>query len=72
MMQENKNEIENIMQPTILQDNADNLEQQFSQLLNVIEQNRMSASAAVNQKQLQTAWTVGGYVSKKIKTQQWG
>jgi len=48
------------------------IEQQFSELLHIIQQRRSEASQAVNQKQLLTAWNVGGYVSAKLKSEEWG
>ncbi len=48
------------------------LEQQFSELLSMINYHRSRASQAVNEQQLLTAWNVGAYVSAKLKTQQWG
>lgn len=48
------------------------LEQQFSELLSMINYHRSRASQAVNEQQLLTAWNVGAYVSLKLKTEQWG
>lgn len=57
---------------TPLQNNTPALEQQFSELLSMINYHRSRASQAVNEQQLLTAWNVGAYVSNKLKTQQWG
>lgn len=54
------------------QNNTPILEQQFSELLLMINYHRSRASQAVNEQQLLTAWNVGAYVSTKLKTQQWG
>lgn len=48
------------------------IERQFADLLYLIEQQRSAASQAVNEKQLLTAWSVGGYISHKLKTEEWG
>jgi predicted nuclease of restriction endonuclease-like (RecB) superfamily len=48
------------------------LEQQFSELLSIINYHRSRASQAVNSQQLLTAWSVGAYISNKLKTNQWG
>ena len=48
------------------------INQQFVELLNGIEQLRSAASQAVNEKLIQTAWYVGGYVSAKLKSEEWG
>ena len=48
------------------------INQQFVELLNGIEQLRSAASRAVNEKLIQTAWYVGGYVSAKLKSEEWG
>lgn len=55
-----------------LQNNIPVLEQQFAELLSMINYHRSRASHAVNEQQLLTAWSVGAYVSNKLKTQQWG
>ena len=55
-----------------LQNNTSELEQQFLELLSMINYHRSRASHAVNEQQLLTAWNVGAYVSNKLKTQQWG
>lgn len=48
------------------------IEQQFSELLSMINYHRSRASYAVNEQQLLTAWHVGAYISNKLKTEQWG
>lgn len=55
-----------------LQNNIQALEQQFSELLLMINYHRSRASQAVNEQQLLTAWNVGAYVYHKLKTEQWG
>lgn len=52
--------------------NIQSLEQQFSELLSIINYHRSLASRAVNEQQLHMAWNVGAYVSNKLKTEQWG
>lgn len=44
-----------------------NIEQQFTEVVNLIVQHRSKASMAVNKEMLLTAWHVGAYVSKKLK-----
>lgn len=46
--------------------------QQFAGILAMIERQRSAASQAVNEKHLLTAWAVGGYVSAKLKSEEWG
>lgn len=48
------------------------LEQQFSELLSMINYHRSRASQTVNEQQLLMAWNVGAYVSTKLKAEQWG
>ena len=48
------------------------LEQQFEELRSIIDYHRSRASQAVNEQQLLTAWSVGAYVSYKLKTNEWG
>ena len=43
-----------------------NIEQQFTEVVNLIVQHRSKASMAVNKEMLLTAWHVGAYVSKKV------
>lgn len=47
-------------------------EQQFAEVVNIILQHRSRASRAVNEEVLLTAWSVGGYVSSKLKSEEWG
>ena len=49
-----------------------NINRQFVELLDAIERFRSAASQAVNEKLIQTAWFVGGYVSAKLKSEEWG
>ena len=46
------------------------INQQFVELLHGIEQLRSAASQAVNEKLIQIAWYVGGYVSAKLKSEE--
>lgn len=46
--------------------------QQFSEVVNIILSHRNRASRAVNHELLLTAWHVGGYVSAKLKNEEWG
>ena len=48
------------------------LEQQFGEVLDIILQHQSRATAAVNEELLLTAWHVGGYVSAKRKSEEWG
>lgn len=48
------------------------LEQQFGEVLDIILQHKSRATAAVNEEVLLTAWHVGGYVSAKLKSEEWG
>lgn len=48
------------------------LEQQFGEVLNIILRHKGRATAAVNEEVLLTAWHVGGYVSAKLKSEEWG
>ena len=47
-------------------------EQQFSEVVNIILQHKSRATKAVNEELLLTAWHVGGYVSSKLKNEEWG
>lgn len=47
-------------------------EQQFDEIINIILQHQSRASRAVNEEVLLMAWNVGGYVSHKLKTEEWG
>lgn len=52
--------------------NMQPLEQQFAELLSIINYHRSRASQAVNGQQLLSAWNVGAYISNKLRTNQWG
>lgn len=45
---------------------------QFDEIVDIILSHRSRASRAVNSELLMTAWQVGGYVSKKLKSEEWG
>ena len=47
-------------------------ENQFAEVVNIIQQHRCHASYAVNKESLLTAWAVGKYVSGKLKNEEWG
>ena len=53
-------------------DIAISIEQQFGEIINIILQHKTNASRAVNEELLLTAWHVGGYVSAKLKSEEWG
>lgn len=48
------------------------MEQQFGEVIDIILQHKSRASSAVNEEMLLTAWHVGGYVSAKLKSEEWG
>ena len=48
------------------------IEQQFGEVVDIILQHKSRASKAVNEELLLTAWHVGGYVSAKLKSEEWG
>ena len=48
------------------------VEQQFREIVDIILQHKSRASKAVNKELLLTAWHVGGYVSAKLKSEEWG
>lgn len=48
------------------------IEQQFGEVVGIILQHKSRASKAVNNELLLTAWHVGGYVSAKLKNEEWG
>lgn len=48
------------------------MEQQFGEVVDIILQHKSRASKAVNEELLLTAWHVGGYVSAKLKSEEWG
>ena len=47
-------------------------EQQFDEVINILLQHQSRASRAVNEETLLMAWNVGGYVSHKLKSEEWG
>lgn len=47
-------------------------EQQFNEVVLIIQQHRSKASQAINQEVLLTTWHIGGYVSAKLKSEEWG
>lgn len=47
-------------------------ERQFGEVVDIILSHRSRASQAVNNELLLTAWHVGGYVSAKLKSEEWG
>jgi len=47
-------------------------EQQFNEVVDIIAKHRSKASRAVNEQSLLCAWYVGGYVSKKLQSEEWG
>lgn len=51
---------------------AISMEQQFGEVIAIILQHKSRASRAVNKELLLTAWYVGGYVSAKLKSEEWG
>nr|WP_302829820.1 PDDEXK nuclease domain-containing protein [uncultured Bacteroides sp.] len=51
---------------------AISMEQQFGEIIDIILQHKSRASRAVNEELLLTAWHVGGYVSAKLKSEEWG
>ena len=53
-------------------DIAKSIEQQFGEIIDIILQHKSNASKAVNEELLLTAWHVGGYVSAKLKSEEWG
>ena len=48
------------------------MEQQFCEVVDIILQHKSRASKVVNEELLLTAWHVGGYVSAKLKNEEWG
>ncbi len=47
-------------------------ERQFAEVVDIIVQRRSHASRVVNEDTLLTAWHVGCYVSRKLKSEEWG
>lgn len=61
------------MASNIIDNNINSLqEQQFSEVVKLILQHKYRASVAVNNETLFTAWSVGKYVSDKLKNEEWG
>ena len=48
------------------------MEQQFGEVVDIILLHKSRASKVVNEELLLTAWHVGGYVSAKLKSEEWG
>ena len=48
------------------------VEQQFGEVIDIILRHKSRASKAVNEELLLMAWHVGGYVSAKLKSEEWG
>ena len=44
--------------------------QGFTEVVDIIVRHRSKASRAVNEQSLLCAWNVGGYVSKKLKSEE--
>ena len=53
-------------------DIAKSIEQQFGEIVDIILQHKSNASRVVNEELLLTAWHVGGYVSAKLRNEEWG
>ena len=47
-------------------------QQQFGEVVDIILHHKSRATKAVNEELLLTAWQVGGYVSAKLKSEEWG
>ena len=61
------------MASNIIDNNINSLqEQQFTEVVELILQHKYRASVAVNNETLFTAWSVGKYVSDKLKNEEWG
>lgn len=45
-------------------------EQQFAEIVNIIQQQHSKASRLVNEERLLTAWHVDSYVSAKLKSEE--
>lgn len=59
--------------PSTTIDNINSLqEKQFAEVIELIQQHKCRASVAVNNETLFTAWSVGKYVSDKLKSEEWG
>lgn len=51
---------------------AISIEYQFGEVIDIILRHKSRASRAVNEELLLTAWHVGGYVSAKLRSEEWG
>ncbi len=51
---------------------AVNAEHQFCEVISIILEHKRRAATTVNNEILLTAWHVGGYVSRKLKSEEWG
>ena len=61
------------MANNIIDNNISSLqEKQFAEVVELIIQHKCRASVAVNNETLFTAWSVGKYVSDKLKNEEWG
>ena len=61
------------MTNNIIDNNISSLqEKQFAEVVELIIQHKCRASVAVNNETLFTAWSVGKYVSDKLKNEEWG
>lgn len=61
------------MASNIIDNNINSLqEQQFTEVVELILQHKNRVSVAVNNETLFTAWSVGKYVSDKLKNEEWG
>uniref|UniRef100_A0AB33JFB2 YhcG N-terminal domain-containing protein n=1 Tax=Prevotella sp. GTC17260 TaxID=3236796 RepID=A0AB33JFB2_9BACT len=49
-----------------------NQDLQFDEVVSIIRQHRSKASQTVNEEMLLAAWHIGGYVSSKLKSEEWG
>ena len=60
------------MANNIIDNNISSLqEKQFAEVVELIIQHKCRASVAVNSETLFTAWSVGKYVSDKLKNEEW-
>ena len=48
------------------------IEQDFSEVFSIIQNYRKRVSATIDNESLVMVWNVGGYVSKKLKSSEWG
>lgn len=56
----------------VLDLSGQDMTRQFDEIVDIILSHRSRASRAVNNELLLTAWHVGGYVSAKLKSEEWG